>query len=50
MDSIDSVLGELIFDGKNSKIYRNGIVGDGIQILWRDIEQIYVGGSVCVFR
>jgi len=54
MTSSDSILGEKLFEGRGGKllegkhtsIYHNGIAGDGLQILWDDVEQIYVGGQV----
>ena len=46
MTSSDKILGEKLFDGKHSSIYRNGVAGDGLQILWDDVEKIYVSGSV----
>jgi hypothetical protein len=50
----DNILGEKIYEGKGGKlfegyhtgIYRNGIAGNGIVLLWNDAAQIYVSGSV----
>ena len=46
MTSSYSILGEKLFEGKHSSIYHDGIASEGLQMLWDDVAQIYVGGTV----
>lgn len=47
MNSIYSgQLGEVLLDGGSWHLYRNGVAGRGKSILWPNVEEIYISGSV----
>ena len=54
MTSSNNILGEKLYEGRGGKllegkhtsIHRNGIAGEGLYILWPDIEQIFIGGEI----
>lgn len=49
---LNSILGERLFDGRSSGIYRNGIAHDKDYldyILWENVEVIYVSGTKRTF-
>jgi len=58
MSSSEALLGEKLFDGRGGKlfegtrtsIHRNGIAGEGFHILWPDVVEIYVGGTIDSFN
>lgn len=43
---INSILGERLLNGDDSTIYRKGIAHLNKYILWDDVSEIYIGGSV----
>jgi len=42
---LSNILGQKVFAGKESSIYRNGIADDRYYILWPNVERVYVGGT-----
>ena len=42
---LTSILGQKVFAGKESSIYRNGVANGRYYILWPNVERVYIGGT-----
>lgn len=45
-----NVLGEKILDGGSWSIHRNGIATQSKYILWENVEEVYISGSIATVR